>query len=63
MQHGFADSTVDATMWLIKFHPERLDAWLKRHPPSSVLYAVAQAQIELNRIRREQRAKASQPQA
>lgn len=27
----FAESTIIATIWLIRFHPERLPRWLERH--------------------------------
>lgn len=30
---GHAETTILATAWLIKFHPERLEAWLARHAP------------------------------
>jgi len=26
-------STIDATLWLRRWHPERLEAWLNRHDP------------------------------
>jgi hypothetical protein len=29
---GFAESTIQATVWLRKFHPERLRNWYKSHP-------------------------------
>jgi hypothetical protein len=45
MQQGFHDSTIDATVWLICFHPERVADWLKRHPPGDVLYSVACSRI------------------
>lgn len=28
-----ARSTQDATLWLRRYHPERLEAWLERHDP------------------------------
>ena len=28
----FAQSTIDATLWVAKFHPDRLPAWYARHP-------------------------------
>ena len=28
-----ARSTQDATLWLRRWHPERLEAWLNRHQP------------------------------
>jgi hypothetical protein len=30
---GFPRSTLDATKWLIVYHPERLQQWLERHEP------------------------------
>lgn len=27
-----AQSTIDATLWLRKFHPDRLEAWYAKHP-------------------------------
>jgi hypothetical protein len=29
---GFSESTMQATNWLRKFHPERLEDWFARHP-------------------------------
>ena len=26
-------ATLDATLWLMTFHPDRLPAWLERHEP------------------------------
>jgi hypothetical protein len=28
-----AQSTQDATLWLRRYHPERLEAWLQQHEP------------------------------
>lgn len=28
----FAQSTLDATLWLRKFYPDRLPAWYAKHP-------------------------------
>jgi hypothetical protein len=28
-----AESTKDATLWLSQYHPERVEAWLRRHEP------------------------------
>ena len=33
---GFAESTQAATVWLRKFHPERLEDWFIRHPTNSL---------------------------
>lgn len=46
MEQEFAESTIDATVWLICFHPERLNAWLAKHPPGDVLSSIARARIE-----------------
>lgn len=51
MERGFAESTIDATRWLIAHAPDRLAAWLKNHPPGDVLEKVA----------RDRMAKACQP--
>jgi len=37
----FAQSTVDATVWLIRFHPDRLKAWLERHESGLYEYSVS----------------------
>ena len=37
----FAESTVDATIWLAQYHPERLDKWLEDHKPGATLMAMA----------------------
>jgi hypothetical protein len=42
---GFADSTIDATIWLIAWHPERLKDWLERHPPGDVLERIARSRM------------------
>ena len=31
-RRGFAESTIDATKWLRKFHRERLEGWYADHP-------------------------------
>ncbi len=31
-KHAFPQSTIDATLWLAKFHPERLPGWYAKHP-------------------------------
>jgi hypothetical protein len=46
MEEGFADSTVDATIWLICYHPERLKEWLERHPPGDVLERIARSRLK-----------------
>jgi hypothetical protein len=51
---GFAESTLQATEWLMVFHPERLPAWLERHPrlredKSLGLEQAARAAIEQRR--------------
>lgn len=45
MTGGFAQSTIDATKWLIAHHPERLRAWLEKRPPGRNLEAIARKQI------------------
>jgi hypothetical protein len=45
MVEGFADSTIDATIWLLAWHPERVKAWLDRHPPGAVLERLARDQM------------------
>jgi len=43
----FPESTLQATEWLMVFHPERLRAWLERHPDG--LEQAARAAIEQRR--------------
>jgi hypothetical protein len=43
----FAESTLQATEWLLVFQPERLAAWLERHPPG--LEQAARAAVEQRR--------------
>jgi hypothetical protein len=43
----FPESTLQATEWLLVFHPERLAAWLERHPLG--LEQAARAAIEQRR--------------
>jgi hypothetical protein len=31
--HQPVQSTQDATLWLRRYHPEQLEAWLQRHEP------------------------------
>ena len=31
-KHAFPQSTIDATLWLRKFHPDLLAAWYAKHP-------------------------------
>jgi hypothetical protein len=47
MAQEFAEATLQATEWLMVFHPERLAAWLERHPPG--LEQAARAAIEQRR--------------
>ena len=35
---GFAESTLQATEWLRKYHPERLRAWYEKHPRLKEFY-------------------------
>lgn len=45
MQDGFAESTIEATVWLIAHGPaERLEDWLDRHEPG--LKTIALDRIE-----------------
>lgn len=43
----FAGSTIDATEWLMVFHPDRLPAWLARHEAG--LEKIARENIENRR--------------
>lgn len=43
----FAASTIDATEWLMVFHPERLPDWLARHEAG--LEQIARENIEKRR--------------
>jgi hypothetical protein len=45
-ERGFAQSTVEATIWLICQGPKRLPAWLARQPNADALEKVARAQIK-----------------
>lgn len=45
-------STIDATKWLMVYHPERLEAWLQRHPPGEALRKIASDQLQADRGRR-----------
>jgi hypothetical protein len=45
-----ARSTLDATAWLITYHPERLKDWLDKHDPG--LEQAAIEHIESERTRR-----------
>jgi hypothetical protein len=45
-EYGFAQSTVEATVWLICHEPKRLAAWLARHADAEALEKVARVQIK-----------------
>lgn len=45
MEEGFAESTIDATIWIIAHLPSELKAWLGRHPPGYVLERVARSRM------------------
>lgn len=51
MDRGFSDSTIMATVWLIRYHPERLSAWLEAHPPGASLDVIAREWIKDGRGR------------
>jgi hypothetical protein len=42
----FAQSTIDATIWLVVHHPNQLTDWLRRHPPARPLAEAAYRQIQ-----------------
>jgi hypothetical protein len=43
---GMNSTTIAATAWLIKFAPERLAAWLARHPNAAELEKVAREWVD-----------------
>jgi hypothetical protein len=53
MTDGFAESTIDAAVWLIVFQPHDLPAFLRSHPPGNVLERAARKRIADNKARRE----------
>ena len=42
---SFAASTIQATIWLMVYHPGHLREWLDRHPPGDVLEKIAMGLI------------------
>lgn len=45
MQEGFAESTIEATIWLMRYQPGKLQEWLSQHPPGKVLAAIARERM------------------
>lgn len=45
IDYGYAQSTITATIWLIKYAPERLENWLRKHHGGSELEAIAREQM------------------
>jgi hypothetical protein len=46
---GFAESTIEATVWLICHRPARLPVWLAHHPNGKVLEKIARGRIKNER--------------
>jgi hypothetical protein len=50
VRKGHAKSTLDATVWLMAFHPEKLAAWLARHEEGLELAAIEHRKQHLQEI-------------
>lgn len=50
-EHPFAQSTIEATIWLICHQPDRLQQWLARHSDGAMLEKVARSQIKNPAVR------------
>jgi hypothetical protein len=57
-EHGFAKSTVEATLWLICHEPKRLPAWLVPQPNDAGLEKVVREAIK-DRVKKQREAASS----
>lgn len=58
---GFAASTLAATAWLIAFAPERLAAWVDRHPRGEAMEAETRRLIAVKAERKAKQRSATVP--
>lgn len=49
MERGFAESTIDAAVWLITYQPGDLPTFLRQHERGHALEAVARLRIDEGR--------------
>ena len=53
MTGGFAESTIEAAIYVITNEPHNLQAWLAEHPPGARLEKIARTRIKERQQERE----------